>query len=165
MKRFFSFLATMMVTFLLSTSAIAWSSTTPPGTSNAGSLDTTGVTVGFGTNGISTSIDTVKCYKGLSTYKVKASGLYLAGNSEKLCTVKLGVDYWNADKSDWDAGNRYVKKLPKTNVKDSTGIYQPSKQSISSQSVLAQSSSKYHYGIFTKDYTSVKMYGGFTLHK
>lgn len=111
------------------------------------------------------SIDTAKCYTGISTYKVKASGLYLADDSVKLCTVKLGVDYWDSNKSDWNQGNRYTKTLPKTNVKDSNGHYQPARQSISSQNVSAQNSKHYHYGIFTKDYGSLKMFGTFTLSK
>jgi len=165
MKKLFLALTIIVLILSFGTSALAWSSTTPPGSGNTGTLTTEGVTVGFGSSGISSSIDTTKCYTGISTYKVKASGLYLDGNSEKLCTVKLGVDYWNSIKSDWERGNRYTKTLPKTNVKDSNGNYQPSKQSISSQDVSANGSKYYHYGIFTKDYTSIKMYGSFTLHK
>lgn len=165
MKKLCLFLTIITLALFIGTNALAWGSTTPPSSGNTGTLTTAGVTVGFGSSGISSSIDTTKCYTGISTYKVKASGLYLAGNSEKLCTVKLGVDYWNPSKSDWDKGNRYSKTLPKTNIKDSNGNYQPSKQSISSQSVSAKGSKYYHYGIFTKDYTSLKMYGSFTLHK
>lgn len=165
MKKLLSILIGFIFVLSLNTCALAWSGATPPSTSNTGSLSSTGVSVGFGTNGISSSIDTTKCYTGIGTYKVKAAGLYLANDSLKLCTVKIGVNYWNTDKEVWQAGNRYSKQLPATNVKDSSGNYQPVKQDISSQEVSAQGKSMHHYGVFTKDYTSIKMYGSFTLSK
>lgn len=84
MKKMLTILLVTMLLLSMSSVAFAWSSSTPPNVGNTGSLSTTGENVAFGSSGIRSSIDTKKCYTGISTYKLKASGLYLAGNSEKL---------------------------------------------------------------------------------
>ena len=154
------FLVIAMLTAL--STAFAWGSSTPPSTGNTGTLTTTGVTVGFGTAGIKSSIDTAKCYTGISTYKMSAAGLYLI-DSDKKPTITLEIDYWNNTKTQWEAGPKYNKLLPQTNAKNAQGVWVPSKQSASTSH--SASSSLYYYGIFKKDYTSLPMCGSFTLYK
>ena len=167
MKKMVLCVLVTILSFSLTVSAYAWSDSTPPTTSNTGSLTSSGTTVGFGTKGIKSSIDTSKCYNGISEYKMKASNLYLDKNSTSKCTVTFRVDYWNSGKEAWQAGtgtSTYTKLLPATNVKDKSGKYQSVKQSIAAQSLDAQGIRLYHYGIFLKDKTT-RMFGSFTLSK
>jgi len=159
MKKLVTILVALTIILCIG-SAMAWSSA--PTTSNTGTLNSTGITVNFGANGIKSSIDTPKCYTGITSYTMKARDLYLANNSIKKPTVTLEINYWSTSHNQWEAGSKESVLLGATNVKTSSGTYIPSKKTVSSS--LSASSSKYYYGIFKKDYTSIAMYGNFWFH-
>lgn len=156
-KRICALVLVVILCVGLFTEACAWSSETPPSSKNISTG--TGEEKSFGSNGIKQSITTSKCYTGAKKYDVSANNIYTIKHGTQKIKVTMKANYWNDNSSQWEAGKSYSKELPSTYVKGKVV-----KQSTSG-TVNAQHSYSYHYGLLSKNYTSVYIGGSFGFYK